>query len=99
MVILKEVNVATGSIAMKIYLFDPETGVYQGEDFTEDQQLLYPRDAALPSYATTVAPPPYRRGEVPFFASTKNLWEMRVLKAPAAGTGGETADARHQEEV
>jgi hypothetical protein len=90
MVILKEANVDRRSATMKIYLFDPETGVYQGEDFTDDQQLLYPQDGALPPYATTVAPPPYQRGEVPVFASTKKLWEMQVLSAPAAGAGSET---------
>jgi hypothetical protein len=81
---------------MKIYLFDPETGVYQGEDFTDDQQLLYPQDGSLPPYATTVAPPPYRRGEVPVFAGAMKIWEMRVLAAPAAGAGSKTVKTAEQ---
>jgi len=69
---------------MKIYLFCPETGFYQGEDFA-DVPSLCPGRTALPPYATTVAPPPYRRGEVPVFSSAGNTWHIRSIAALRSG--------------
>ena len=40
---------------MKIYLFNPETGVYLGEDFADDA-LMKQRGYVLPPGATTLAP-------------------------------------------
>ena len=62
---------------MKIYLYDPETGLYQGEDFTDELSMCHECDA-LPPYATTIAPPPFKQGEVPVFATTKKQWELRT---------------------
>ena len=75
---------------MKIYLFCPETGTYQGEDFA-DVPSLCPGREALPPFATTIAPPAYRRGEVPVFSAAGNIWQIRSTSSPAAGA--ETADS------
>lgn len=59
---------------MKIYLFDNETGCYQGEDFADE-----PLDGSLPaslSGATTVAPPPFGPGEVPVFQALGAGWQI-----------------------
>jgi len=69
---------------MKIYLFCPETGLYQGEDFA-DAPPLCPGREALPPYATTVAPPPYGRGEVPVFSLSDNAWGIRAAAQFLAG--------------
>jgi hypothetical protein len=61
---------------MKIYLFCPETGVYQGEDFS-DEPPVKKGDELLPSGATTVAPPAYGPGETPFFDATRQAWGLK----------------------
>ena len=40
---------------MKIYLFNPETGVYLGEDFA-DENPMQRGVSVLPPGATTIAP-------------------------------------------
>ena len=69
---------------MKIYLFNPETGVYLGEDFSDDPPMCWGREAVPPD-ATTVAPPPFRRGEVPVFTAAENQWKLRPVSAATAG--------------
>jgi hypothetical protein len=63
-------------IKMKIHLFDPETGVYQGEDFSDDLSMCHEGEADA-SHATTIAPPPFGKGEVPVFKMAENKWELR----------------------
>jgi|GEM_PF-1048189 len=69
---------------MKIYLFNPETGVYQGEDFADDLSMCQERGAVQP-HATTIAPPPFRRGETPVFTVAENKWEIRPVSSVVAG--------------
>ena len=71
---------------MKIYLFYSETGVYLGEDFSDALPMCQGREA-VPLEATTIPPPPYRRGEVPVFTVTENRWKIRRIFA--AVTGGD----------
>ena len=71
---------------MKIYLFDPESGIYQGEDFADDLPMCPGRGAVQP-HATTIEPPPYRRGEVPIFTVAENKWEI-----------GHVSEARHRQQ-
>jgi len=59
---------------MKIYLFDNETGCYQGEDFA-DEPLDGTMDPCL-SGATTIHPPPFGPGEVPVFRTLGAAWEI-----------------------
>jgi hypothetical protein len=71
---------------MKIYLFNPETGLYLGEDFADEAPMT--RGAhVMPPDATTVAPPPFRHGEVPVFRVAENRWEIRPVSAAVAGGG------------
>lgn len=58
---------------MKIYLFCLETGLYQGEDFTDDNSINLERDG-LPAGATSIAPPDCSRGQVPVFLASENRW-------------------------
>jgi hypothetical protein len=75
------------SSTMKIYLFDPESGVYQGEDFADDLPMRPGRNM-LPPYATTIAPPPYGRGEVPVFIYAEHQWKiLPVSDAMVRGAG------------
>jgi hypothetical protein len=81
---------------MKIYLFNPETGIYQGEDFTDNKPMCQGRET-VPAHATPIAPPPFRRGEVPFFAVTENRWEIRPVAALVAGGCGDPCDHDRRE--
>lgn len=76
---------------MKIYLFCPETGVYQGEDFADDPPVEK-GDELLPLGATTVAPPAYGPGETPFFDATRQAWKLqrKETRADLSTTGEES---------
>ncbi len=64
---------------MKVYFFDPDTGVYQGEGFA-DEAPLKRGVFVIPDHATSVGPPPYRPGfEAPFFDPDTGKWELREL--------------------
>jgi hypothetical protein len=75
-------------VVMKIYLFNPESGIYEGEDFSDEQ--IRPGAETLPPHATTVAPPPYRPGQVPVFQSARQSWEL--MRLAAARTAVRQAD-------
>ncbi|HET6418745.1 MAG TPA: hypothetical protein VFG19_01225 [Geobacteraceae bacterium] len=65
---------------MKIYYFDPESGIYQGEGFA-DESPLKRNIFRIPEHATTIAPPPYTPGsEVPFFDPEAGKWELREIR-------------------
>jgi len=57
---------------MKVYFFDCDTGVYQGEGF-EDEKLIDRVEGI-----TTVTPPPYCKGEIPVYNSETNEWTVRT---------------------
>jgi hypothetical protein len=64
---------------MKIYCFDPETGIYLGEDFADEG--IRRGEYIIPADATTIAPPPYKPGlEAPFFDPKTQRWELRELQ-------------------
>jgi hypothetical protein len=61
---------------MKIYLFSHETGAYLGEDFADEAPLqsgLY----LMPPDATTIPPPQVEPGQIPYFNSRQQCWEIR----------------------
>jgi hypothetical protein len=61
---------------MKIYLFNPETGIYRGEDYADEAPLE--RGAfKVPPDATTMAPPTAVRGQLLVFNATKQRWHIR----------------------
>jgi len=68
---------------MKIYLFNPETGIYQGEDFADVP--MRQGCMAVPPHATTIAPPSFSHGEVPVFGVAEKTWEIRPLSEPLTG--------------
>lgn len=75
---------------MKIYRFDPETGVYLGEDFTDGDPKRGVRE--LPSDATTLAPPRVREMEMAVFNSRENRWEIHAAPSrQRLRTGGKLA--------
>jgi hypothetical protein len=55
---------------MKAYLFDTETGLYEGETFENADMLQY--DEGI----TTVPTPEYEHGQVPVFDRLKNEWAL-----------------------
>ena len=62
---------------MKIYLFDPETSLYIGEDFA-DKALMMQELNALPPNATTIAPPEGGRGHMLVFDVVAQCWEVHT---------------------
>lgn len=55
---------------MKVYLFNTESGLYEGETFEEADMLQYEEGI------TTVSPPAYEQGQVPVFDKRKNQWAV-----------------------
>ena len=61
---------------MKIYLFNPETGIYLGEDFA-DEAPMRRGGRMMPTDATTIAPPEVERGQIPVFNADEQRWAVR----------------------
>ncbi len=74
---------------MKAYLYDPDTGLYEGESFAEADTLEHERGL------TSVPPPDYGLGQVPVFDHHKKSWEVipisvvRQLLGPPRRSPGE----------
>jgi hypothetical protein len=64
---------------MKIYLFNPETGVYLGEDFA-DEAPMKQGGYIIPPDATTIAPPRIERGQILVFNSVEECWEVHTVE-------------------
>ena len=61
---------------MKIYLFNPESGVYLGEDFA-DESPMQRGVFVVPPDATTIAPPERGHGHIVVFDVVAQFWEVR----------------------
>jgi hypothetical protein len=61
---------------MKIYLFNPETGIYLGEDFADEAPMRL-SEYVLPPDATTIAPPRVERGQILVFNVAEERWDVR----------------------
>lgn len=72
---------------MKIYYFDPDSGLYQGEEF-EDDALIPDIDEA-----TTVAPPSWQKGEIPVFDPAAREWGIRSVAEVSGQT--RSSDGNH----
>lgn len=55
---------------MRVYLFNDENGLYEGEIFEEPDNLQY-EDGVTP-----VPPPDFAHGQVPVFDRQKNEWSV-----------------------
>jgi hypothetical protein len=55
---------------MKVYLFDTESGLYEGESFVDDGMLEYVEGV------TAIAPPLYDTGQVPLFDPEQDEWKV-----------------------
>ena len=55
---------------MKVYLFNPANGLYEGEIFEQADMLQYEEGF------TPVPPPDYEHGQVPVFDRRKNDWTV-----------------------
>ncbi len=64
---------------MKIYYYDADTGIYQGEDFADERMFLARGVFMIPPHATTIEPPGYKRGQAPYYDVKSNRWEVREL--------------------
>jgi len=72
---------------MKIYLYNPETGVYLGEDFADEAPMQ--GDFVVPPGATAIAPPEGGRGHMLVFDVAAQCWEVRSrLDDENGGSGG-----------
>lgn len=71
---------------MKIYFYNSETGVYQGESFGTEIDV-HGRDGV-----TTVPPPAYGKGTIPVFDTQRKLWTVVALaKVKESNTGNAPA--------
>ncbi len=61
---------------MKIYLFNPENGVYLGEDFA-DEAPTGRGERLVPPDSTTITPPTIENGQVLVFNAVEQRWEVR----------------------
>jgi len=59
---------------MKAYLFNPESGLYEGETFVEEELVRY--DEGI----TPIAPPPHEAGQVPLFDPAHLAWKVLPIK-------------------
>lgn len=59
--------------AVRVYLYCPETGVYQGEDFLDEREL------GCTEGVTRIAPPVHVRGEAPVFDASTQCWSLVKL--------------------
>lgn len=55
---------------MKVYLFNNESGLYEGETFEEAGMLQHAEGI------TPIPPPDYEHGQVPVFDRRKNEWAV-----------------------
>ncbi len=55
---------------MKVYLYDTENGLFEGETFEDPKMLQYEEGV------TPVPPPEYEHGHVPVFDRNRNEWAV-----------------------
>jgi hypothetical protein len=58
---------------MKVYLFDTQNGLFEGETFEEPDMVQYEEGM------TPIPPPEYEHGQVPVFNHRKNEWAVIPL--------------------
>jgi hypothetical protein len=58
---------------MKVYLFNAENGLYQGETFAEADKIK------LEDGITSIPVPEYNHGEIPIFDLRENAWAVKPI--------------------
>jgi hypothetical protein len=56
---------------MRVYFFDQESGIYQGECYETAPSVL------KEDGVTAIAPPPYEQGSVPIFDVREQCWTLK----------------------
>jgi hypothetical protein len=79
---------------MKIYYFDPETGIYQGEGFADERLLSGSAAFKIPPHATELKPPEYGSGQAPYYNAKMKKWDVRDLSFKASAPGSPSAASR-----
>jgi hypothetical protein len=75
-------NASDGGTAVKIYLFNPETGIYLGEDFA-DEEPMQRGVFRIPRDGTSIAPPQVGPGQELRFDTRMQRWDVREHPATA----------------
>lgn len=55
---------------MKAYMYDVESGLYEGETFEDEDQIKFVDGL------TTIAPPTFNHGQVAVFDINNQLWSL-----------------------
>lgn len=71
---------------MKIYRFDPDTGIFQGEDFVD------PSEFTTETGVTNVLPPEPVLGMIRCFDATATTWRLLPIPCSSCGGGNDDAD-------
>ena len=69
---------------MKVYLFDVQSGLYEGEDFWEATEVNEAEGV------TVLAPPTTRSGQLPVYDRSSGAW--KVIPNGSMGKGGDHHD-------
>lgn len=76
---------------MKVYLYDTENGLFEGETFEDPNMLRYEEGV------TPVPPPVYEHGHVPVFDRSRNEWSVipiTIAKQLLNGTMSNPAETK-----
>jgi hypothetical protein len=71
---------------MKVYLFDTQNGLFEGETFEEPDMIQYEEGI------TAIPPPEYEHGQVPVFDHRKNEWAVIPLTIAKQLLNGTTTE-------
>lgn len=59
---------------MKVYLFNSSNGLYEGEDFQDDDRI------GAEEGMTTVPPPPGQPGQIPVYDRNSASWRLVAME-------------------
>jgi len=72
---------------MKVYLFDTQNGLFEGETFEDPAMLQYEEGI------TPVPPPEFEHGQVPVFDRSKSEWTVIPITIARQLIDGSTQEA------
>ena len=71
---------------MKVYLFNPHDGCFEGEAFEDPHSIKYVEGI------TPIPPPTYEHGQIPVFDCRKNEWAVIPLTIAKKLLNGATSE-------